>query len=111
VSVEAQFGGHLPADQGGAVDRRGQGERGQDAGDGEPAARDVDVPARSVDAQAVRGHRAHDHGRIAGGRGIQVRAGADPAVQRREQVQTGGGHGDAAGLLGIDLVGTAYGRT
>ena len=102
VAVEAEvFGGDRQADQGGPVDLRGEFERAQYPGDGEPVLAQPDPGAGvdEVDAELGRGLVAEHHDRVPGGGLVEEDAGVHPAVERVEQGQFGGADLDATGAV------------
>src|SRR4029453_4930397 len=106
--------GDREADQRGLVQLGGQGDRVQDAEDGEPAAPYPHLAAPAgdarlaggagVDAAVGGGGGAEYGGRIAGGGRIQPGALGDGGADRLGELEVGGGHTQPAGLRRWDVV-------
>ena len=82
-----EVAGDRQADDRGPVDLRREGQRLEDADDGEPVAADVDDGADPDvgDAEPAGRRRAEDDRRVAGGRGVEVAPVGERPLERPEE--------------------------
>src|SRR5688500_6199287 len=95
-----------PADQRAEIEHRDEGDRFEDADNGEPAAAEPDRLAEQgvADAEARSSGGPEDNGRVLRRGLVEPRAGGDACADCLEQVEAGGEDGEATRLALGDTV-------